>query len=138
MCVCSHHCIIFNKSSRRTSSLNLPFQSLNSNTRVGQERCSRFIKVTTKKKVNCCSTRDRFEKTLQLVWVFSWPFFKKQLNVQCSIGSISMEIASHIHNATNQEQLPKLLQKIRGSIFHKITGCDKYLLKNLCLYFLPL
>ena len=52
-------------------------------------------------KVNCCSTLDRFEQTLHLVWVFLSLFFKKQVNVDCGIGSISMPIASHIHNAAN-------------------------------------
>ena len=93
--------LFLTKSSRRTSSQYLPFQSLNSNTRVGHERCSRFIKITTKTKVNCCSTLDRFEQTLHLVWIFLWPFYKKQVNVQHGIGSISMPIASHIHNAVN-------------------------------------
>ena len=93
--------LFLTKSSRRTSSQHLPFQSLNSNTRVGHERCSRFIKITTKTKVNCCSTLDRFEQTLHLVWVFLWPFYKKQVNVRYGIGSISMQIASHIHNAAN-------------------------------------
>ena len=93
--------LFLTKSSRRTSSQHLPFQSLNSSTRVGRERCSRFIKVFTKTKVNCCSTPDRFEQTLHLVWVFLWPFYKKQVNVQCGIGSISKLIASHIHNAAN-------------------------------------
>ena len=89
------------KSSPRTSRQHLPFRSLNSNTRIGSGRCSRFIKVTSKTKVNCCSTLDRFEQTFHHVWVFLWPFFKNQVNVHCGIGSISMPIASHIHNAAN-------------------------------------
>ena len=93
--------LFLTKSSQRTSSQHLPFQSLNSNTRVGHERCSRFIKITTKTKVNCCSILDRFEQTLHLVWVFLWPFYKKQVNVHYGIGSISMPIASHIHNAAS-------------------------------------
>ena len=93
--------LFLTKSSRRTSSQHLPFQSLNSSTRVEHERCWRFLKVITKTKPNCSSTPDRFEQTLHLVWVFLWPFYKKQVNVQCSIGSISMLIASHIHNAAN-------------------------------------
>ena len=97
----NYGCIILTKSSRRTSSQHLPYQSLNSNTRVGRERCSRFVKVTSKTKVNCCSTLNRFKQNLHLVWVFLWPFFKKQVNVHCGIGSISMLIASHIHNAAN-------------------------------------
>ena len=77
------------------------FQNLNRNTSKGHERCSRFVKITTKTRVNCCSILDRCEQTLHLVWVFLWPFHKKQINVQYSIGSISMPIASHIHNAAN-------------------------------------
>ena len=100
ICVYISIAVLFlTKSSQRTSSQHLPFQSLNSNTRVGHERCSRFIKITTKTKVNCCSTLDRFEQTLHLVWVFLWPFYKKQVNVWYGIDSISMQIASHIHNA---------------------------------------
>ena len=99
------------KSSQCTSSQHLPFQSLNSNNRVGHERCSRFRKVTIKTKVNCCGTLDRFEQTLHLVWLFLWPLYKKQVNIRYGIGSVLMEIASHI------EQLPKLLQKNWGSLF---------------------
>ena len=93
--------LFLTKGSRSPSSQHLPFQSFNSNTRVGHERCSRFIKITTKTKVNCCSTPDEFEQTLHLVWVFLWPFYKKQVNVHYGIGSISMPIASHIHNAAS-------------------------------------
>ena len=38
---------------------------------------------------------------LHLVWVFLWPFYKKKVKVQYGIGSTSMLIASHIHNAAN-------------------------------------
>ena len=89
------------KGSRRTSSQHLLFQSLNSNTRVGHERSSRFIQITAKTKVNCCSTLDGFEQFLHLVWVFLWSFYKKQINVHYGIGSISMPVASHIYNAAN-------------------------------------
>ena len=44
MLVCQHHRIILTKSSRRGFSQYLPFQSLNYNTRVRCERCSRLIK----------------------------------------------------------------------------------------------
>ena len=30
-----------------------------------------------------------------------WPFYKNKVNVQYGSGSISMPIASHIHNAAN-------------------------------------
>ena len=93
--------LLLTKCSQHTSSQHLPFQSLNSKTTVGHERCSRFIKITTKAKVNFCSTLDRFEQTLHPVWVFLWPFYKKQVNVSYGICSISMQIASHIHNAAN-------------------------------------
>ena len=59
-------------------------------------------KDTSKTKVNCCRTLVRFEQTLHLVCVLLWPFFEKQVNVQCGIGSISMLIFSHIHNAANR------------------------------------
>ena len=102
ICVYISIAVLFlTKSSQRTSSQHLPFQSLNSNTRVGHERCSRFIKITTKMKVNCCSTLVTFKQTLHLVWVFLWPFYKKQVNVRYDVGSILMQTASHIHNAAN-------------------------------------
>ena len=59
-------------------------------------------KDTSKAKVNCCSTRVRFQQTLQLVWVLLWPFFEKQVNVQCGIDSISSLIPSHIHNTASR------------------------------------
>ena len=46
MRVCRHYCIILIKSSRRTFSQYLPFQSVNSNTRVGCERCLRLVQKT--------------------------------------------------------------------------------------------
>ena len=61
----------------------------------------RFIKITIKTIINCCSILDKFEQTLHLVWVFLWPFYKKKVNVQYGIGCTSMLIASHIHNAAN-------------------------------------
>ena len=62
-----------------------------------REKGSRFIKVTSKTKVNCCCTLDRFEQTLNLVLVLLWLFS----NVHCGTGSISMSMASHIHNVAN-------------------------------------
>ena len=56
-------------------------------------------KGTSKTRVNCCSTLVRFEQTLRLVRVLLWPFFEKQVNIRCGIGSILMSITSHIHNA---------------------------------------
>ena len=76
------------------------FQSVNNNTRVGCERCSRLIKQNASKtNVNCCSTLVRFEQTLHLAWVLLWLLPKKQVNVQCGNDSIPMLISSHIHNA---------------------------------------
>ena len=60
-----------------------------------------YKKDTSKTRVNCCSTLVRFEQTLHLVWVLLWPFFEKQANVRCGIGSILMSITSDIHNAAN-------------------------------------
>ena len=59
-------------------------------------------KDTSKTKFDCCSTLVRFEQTLHGAWVLLWPFFEKQVNVQCGIGSIAMLISSHIHNAANR------------------------------------
>ena len=73
--------LFLTKSSQCTSSQHLPFQSLNSNTRIGHERCSRFIKVTTKMKVNCCCTLDRFEQ-LYILFEYFYGCFIKQVNVQ--------------------------------------------------------
>ena len=56
-------------------------------------------KGTSKTRVNWCSTLVRFEQTLRLVRVLLWPFFEKQVNIRCGIGSILMSITSHIHNA---------------------------------------
>ena len=102
ICVYVSIAVLFlTKNSRRTSSQNSTFESLSSSTRLGHERFSRFIKVTAKTKVNYCSTFNRFEQTLHLVWVFLWPFYKRHINVQCGIGCISMPITSHIHNAVD-------------------------------------
>ena len=56
-------------------------------------------KDTSKTRVNCCSTLVRLEQTLRLARVLLWPFFEKQVNIRCGIGSILMSITSHIHNA---------------------------------------
>ena len=101
ICVYVSIAVLFlTKSSRRTFSQYLPFQSLSSNARVGHERCSRFIKITTKTKVNFCSILDRFEQITPCLSIFI-AFHKKQVNVQYGISSISMAIASHIHNTAN-------------------------------------
>ena len=69
----SYACILaslyhFDKSLRRTFSQLLPFQSMNSNTTAGCERCSRLIKKdSSKTNVNCCSALVSFGKTLHLV-----------------------------------------------------------------------
>ena len=61
----------------------------------------KFYKNNYQDEVNCCSTLDRFEQALHLVWIFLWPFYKKQVNVRYGIDSISMQIAWLIHNAAN-------------------------------------
>ena len=43
MRVCKYHCVILTKSSQRTFNQHLPFQSVNSNTRVGCSRCPRLM-----------------------------------------------------------------------------------------------
>ena len=57
-------------------------------------------KDNSKTKVNCCSTLLKFEQTLHLE-SFYGRYFEKQVNVQCGIGSISILMSSHIHNAAN-------------------------------------
>ena len=102
MRVCWHHCIVLTKGSRYTFSQHLPFQSVNSNIRIGCERCSRLIKKTPARWKSIVVVHVRFEQTLHLVWELLWPFFEKRRNVQCGIGSISMLIFSHIYNAANR------------------------------------
>ena len=46
MRACWHYCIILTKSSRGSSSQHLPFQSMNNNTIIGCESCSRLIKMS--------------------------------------------------------------------------------------------
>ena len=71
--------IILAKSSWRTFSQHLPFQSMNSNTKVGCERCSRLIKKTLARRKSIVVTHFvRFEQALHLVWVLLWPFLKSK------------------------------------------------------------
>ena len=93
--ICVHISIavlFLTKSSQRTSQYS-PFQSFNSNTRVGHERCSRFIKITTKTKVKCCSILDRFTSftsclsIFMAVWqkasnclVWYWQYFSRDIH----------------------------------------------------------
>ena len=102
ICVYVSIAVLFlTKSSQRTSSQHLPFQSLNSNTRVGHERCSRFIKVTTKTKVNCCSTLDRFEQTFTSCLSIFMAVLQKAGKCPVWYSQYFNAIASHIHNAVN-------------------------------------
>ena len=102
VCVYISIAVLFlTKRSQRTSSQHLPFQSLNTNTRVGHGSCLRFIKITNKTKVNYCCTLDTFEQALHLVWAFLWLFYKNQVNIRYGIGNILMQIAQQIHNAAN-------------------------------------
>ena len=60
--------IILAKSSWRTFSQHLPFQSMNSNTKVGCEKCSRLIKKTLVRRKSIAVVRFiRFKQTLHLV-----------------------------------------------------------------------
>ena len=81
-----------------------------------------LIKIITKMKVNCCSTLDRFEQILHLVWVFLWPFYKKQVNVQYGIGSISMPISSYIHNAAHPRHYQSYFKKTEVPFSRKQQG----------------
>ena len=51
-------------------------------------------KDTNKKKVNCCSN-------FTPCFSASMAVFEKQVNFQCGIGSISILVVSHNHNAAN-------------------------------------
>ena len=67
------------KSSRRIFSQHLPFQSMNSNTKVevGCERYSRLIKKTLVSRKSIVAVHFvRFEQNLHLVSVLLWPFSK--------------------------------------------------------------
>ena len=55
------------------------FSSMNSNTKVGCERCSRLIKKTLVRRKSIVVVHFvRFEQTLHLVWVLLWPFSKSK------------------------------------------------------------
>ena len=43
----------------------------------------------------------RFEKTLPVVWVLLWPFWKRKLMSRVVLPIFSMLISSHIHNIAN-------------------------------------
>ena len=102
MHVCQHHRIILTKSSRRAFSQYLPFQSLNSNTRVKCERCSRLIKKTLARRESIVVVHLLgLNKLYTLFKCFYGRFSKKQVNVRRGIGSILMSITSNIHNAAN-------------------------------------
>ena len=63
------------------------------------ERCSRLIKKALARRESIVVIHLFGFIWLHLVWVLLWPFFEKQVNVRCGIGSILMSITSHIHNA---------------------------------------
>ena len=96
MCVCYHHCIILTKSSQCTFSQHLPLQSMNTNTKVACERCSKLIKKTLVRPKSTAAIH--FTPCLSAFMVV----FEMQVDVQCGIGSISMLTYTHIHNAANQ------------------------------------
>ena len=61
--------MILTKSSRHTFSQHLPFQSMNSNTKVECGRCSRLTKKTlVRRKLIVVVHFVRFEQTLHLVY----------------------------------------------------------------------
>ena len=68
MSVCYYHCIILTKGLRRIFSQHLPFQSMNSQTKVVREGCSRLIKKTLVRRKSIVVVHFvRFEQTLHLV-----------------------------------------------------------------------
>ena len=75
--LCVRHCIILRKFSRRTSSQHLPFESMNSNTKVRCERCSGLIKKTlVRQNLIVVVHFVRFEQTLHLFDCFYGRFRK--------------------------------------------------------------
>ena len=90
---------------------NLPFESVNSNTRVGCERCTSLIKKTLARRKSIVVVHvlvlNKFNTLFECFYGFEcfflfFLFFKKQVNGQCIIGSTSMLMFSHIHNAAKR------------------------------------
>ena len=73
------------------------------------ERCSRLIKKALARRESIVVIHLFGFIWLHLVWVLLWPFFEKQVNVRCGIGSIFMSITSHIHNAANKDWLKNFI-----------------------------
>ena len=67
--------------------------------------------------------------------------FENEVNFQCGIGSISMLISSHIHNAANRaivkNSWQRYFEKFEVLFSRKTTECNKDRFKNLFLHFLP-
>ena len=80
LCVCVSITLLFWQKVQSALSANiLPFQIMNSNTKVRCKRCSRLIKKTpVKRKPIIVVLFVTFEETLHLVWVLSWPFSKSK------------------------------------------------------------
>ena len=94
------NCFILIKISRGTSSQHLSFLSLNNNTRIGCERCSRLTKKTIEgRKSIVVVNLLGLSKLYTLFECFYGSY--SQVNVRCCIGSISSPTSSHIHNAAN-------------------------------------
>ena len=106
------------------------------------ERCSRLIKKALARRESIVVIHLFGFIWLHLVWVLLWPFFEKQVNVRCGIGSILMSITSNIHNAVShaiaknncQSYFKKfqvlISRKQQGAIrtYWKILSCIFYLL----------
>ena len=93
----------FDKTSQYTFSKYLSFQSMNSNTKVGFQKCLTLIKKTLVRRQSIVVVRFvRFWTNFTPCLSAFMAVFEKQVNVQCGIGSISMLISSHIHNAANR------------------------------------
>ena len=71
--------VLFWQKVHGTFSQHLPFQIMNSNTKVGCESYSRLIKKTRVRRKSIVVVHFvRFEQTLDLVWVLLWPFLKNK------------------------------------------------------------
>ena len=82
-----------------TFTLTFTFQSMNSNTKVGCERCSRLIKKKLVRQTSIVVVHFvRFEQLYTLFKCFYNRFWKAS---KCPVWC-SMPISSHIHNAANR------------------------------------
>ena len=124
----------FDKSSQCTFSQHLPLQSMNTNTKVACERCSKLIKKTLVRPKSTAAIH--FTPCLSAFMVV----FEMQV-----VSSVVLAAFQCWHTHTFIMQPTRLLQGAAGKAtsknlkfsFLETTGCNKKWLKNLFLDFLP-